>query len=861
MFLSSEGIQWATELRSETFKEWLVTMRLSDDVKTLGTETKKVSVQVSYEVVKLFSEQLYATPVKAIEELVVNSWDAEATVCSVQVDLDGERPLIVVFDNGKGMTPEELENLWHIGVSNKPAAQSKRKQIGKFGIGKLASYAVARRATYLSRSKEGIHVVSIDFEDFAAATDATGTAQPVTLTLRRLDSTSMLGKSGAFQAASTVLLTKPEHQDLESTPTWTLVVLEDLKEKANQLATGRLKWVLETAMPLASDFTLYLNGKLVASSKERYEKVVHFNVDDLEDDRINDLGAVTGETWTRIPGGVSSPSFPSGVTGEAYVTARSLYAEGGKSEDLGRSHGFFVRVHNRLINETDPLFGARPLSFATWYRFAAIVEAPDLNRYVTASRDDVEQSQVKKKLRELLIQLFNQARDQQSEKNKVQEEANKRRKEGSRDYVSTELIERPLADVLVSDAVDSVERLGGPTPVATHWRLLEPVADLKELQALVEHLYTTERKERSYTFKYSPAGELEPLARMDARTATFMVNEDHQLVREFADKPDSKRLLEALVVAEALLEVYLHASGVEPEIIGDVLSKRDALLRSLALDETYSLQALGAALRDAANEPNDLEVALVGALRALGFSARHIGGSGTPDGIAGYIIHGVENRTFTLEAKSSSDVPSLGHLDFAGLRSHYEAIGGSGCLLIAPTYPGASDPDSEVSRRACQQRVSCWTIEQLARVVEFAERRQINARKLQEIVLNIFAPSDVAASVGQLVSEPSFDNVDLYKGVVGAIADLEPRLRNTARNVYLIAAEVSRRQGFEEVDVPDIERALTDLARASSGMLHVTESKEVFVLGSLDELRRRVASLTGDVGSPRRVGTFRKPPS
>ena len=93
--------------------------QLAGEIEAHGAPTKEVQVQVSYEVVKLLSEQLYATPVKAIEELVVNSWDAEATNCSVFVELDGPHPLIAVFDDGKGMTLRELEDLWHIGVSNK----------------------------------------------------------------------------------------------------------------------------------------------------------------------------------------------------------------------------------------------------------------------------------------------------------------------------------------------------------------------------------------------------------------------------------------------------------------------------------------------------------------------------------------------------------------------------------------------------------------------------------------------------------------------------------------------------------------------------------------------------------------------
>lgn len=825
--------------------------RLADDIESF-VETKKIQVQVSYEVVKLFSEQLYASPVKAIEELVVNSWDAEAKDCSVLVDLDGDRPLIAVFDSGKGMSQAELENLWHIGISNKQTIKGGRKQIGKFGIGKLASYAVARRATYVSRTLDGIYAVSIDFEAFAKATDKNGLTKPVQLSIRRVPSLDELKNSKTFASASAVLDVKPTPLDLTKIPTWTLVVLEDLKEKAKQLGKGRLRWVLETAMPLASDFSLSLNGERIESSKGQYQRVVEFSVADLETDRLTDLGAVTGETWTKTTEGLASPSFPAGVSGTVFVTQRSLYAEGGKSEDLGRSHGFFVRVHNRLINETDPLFGARPLSFTTWYRFAAIIEAPDLNQFITASRDDIEQSDVKATLRELLIQLFNQARDR-FEALEAKKAAGQK-KEGSYDYVGTDLLERPLADVLVAET-------SNPSPsergVETGYRLIEPVADIAALQELVEQLYASERTHRKYTFKYSPAGPNKPIVRLDVPTATFTLNEDHELVREFSEKPDGKRLLEALAVAEALLEVYLHAAHIAPEITQDLLDRRDTLLRSLALDESYSLVALAAALRGSSDKADDLEIALVGALRALGFSARHVGGAGDADGLARYTLHGVDEKSFTLEAKSSGDVPSLPQLDFAGLRSHYEANSANGCLLVAPSYPNANNPDGEVSKRALQQKVSCWTVEQLAKVVESAEKRHVNARKIQDIVLKMFTPQDVAMAIDSLLSEPTFDKTELYDAVLEALQNLEKRLSGTARNVSMVATEVSRETRFQSISVPQVRDAVEDLAKSSRGMLLVTEKDEVFVLGVLDELRRRVSAMTSGQAPPRRLGTFR----
>ena len=48
-------------------------------------ELKTISVQISNEIVHLLSDQLYQSPLKAIEELVVNSYDAGAGVCRLYV--------------------------------------------------------------------------------------------------------------------------------------------------------------------------------------------------------------------------------------------------------------------------------------------------------------------------------------------------------------------------------------------------------------------------------------------------------------------------------------------------------------------------------------------------------------------------------------------------------------------------------------------------------------------------------------------------------------------------------------------------------------------------------------------------------
>ncbi len=58
---------------------------------TTGSETEKIDVRLSHRIVRLFSEGLHASPNKAIEELVADSFDAGARrqtqIRSIQVSL------------------------------------------------------------------------------------------------------------------------------------------------------------------------------------------------------------------------------------------------------------------------------------------------------------------------------------------------------------------------------------------------------------------------------------------------------------------------------------------------------------------------------------------------------------------------------------------------------------------------------------------------------------------------------------------------------------------------------------------------------------------------------------------------------
>lgn len=809
-----------------------------------------VEVALTNELVHLLSDQLYQTPIKAIEELVVNSYDADASQCRIYVpNTDDQTPeFVIVFDDGIGMDKEGLTNLWQIGRSNKrdKEIQSKRdrKQIGKFGIGKLATYTIANRLTYITKTNNKILSVAIDFKQFLSS--ATGENKPVKTPvylitdLNRFISTTHFNKMlEQAQIDSKLLLDN-------SIPQWTIAILEDLKPKVKKLTRGRLEWILSTAMPLKSGFNVYLNGTRIASSKEHYKEIVHFDLCELSNVRLQSISFKTGEEWTIKDEKLVSDTFISGISGTVIVTEKPLL---GKSDDLFRSHGFFIYVRERLVNEDDSLFGIKALFHGTFNRFRADIYADDLDLGLKASREAIEESKIKQSFRVLLRELFNEANSKREESEK--EKSKKKPIESERDVVSATLVEYPIADALI---IQRNENLGAEADEG--WFYLNAEDD-ERIDEIVNNLYNAPRDK--YKYNYTQAGNTSRLVKFDPAKSEFWLNVDHELVIAYMGDPQAKLLLEDIVTAETLLEIYLRESLIDPHISGAILEQRDKLLRSLAKDHSYSLGAISTELRDSAEDDNELEIALVVAARALGFVATHISGSKEPDGLARFNDYPGGERKIILEAKSSKSIPSLSAIDFAGLRRHMvdPKYNASGCLLIAPAYPASTDESSAVAQSANQQKISCWTIDQLARVIEVAESRQITARHVLDIVLKDFAPLDVAKAVDNLLREPSWEVRTLYNEVLKALKELDGRLMDTPRTIAMVAALITNNPDFAVIEYKDVEKAVKELASASQGGMNVNQNNIIIHL-SHEELLRRVAGLTQNGGNSRKHSGFRK---
>ena len=227
---------------------------------TLGTKVDLIDVRLSYRIVELFSEGLYTSPNKAVEELVANAFDAGSMRVHVLLspNLHSQNATIAVFDDGEGMNREGLKRHWLIGSSNKRDLEDPprgRKQIGKFGIGKLSTYVLANRLTHISRSGGEYFSTSMDYRliDSRVGQEVEPKA-PINIELRELSredaeaAVSPWVHTAEFKAAGRDLF------ETGSDSSWTLSIMSSLKPKVHEIRRGILRWVLRTALPLPTRF-------------------------------------------------------------------------------------------------------------------------------------------------------------------------------------------------------------------------------------------------------------------------------------------------------------------------------------------------------------------------------------------------------------------------------------------------------------------------------------------------------------------------------------------------------------------------------------------------------------------------------
>ena len=772
-------------------ERWLPTQKHDDDTSmtnaptfaALGNETDNIEVRLSYRIVELFSEGLYTSPNKAVEELVANSFDAGARRVHVLLSskLHDQDATIAVFDDGEGMDQHGLKRHWLIGISNKRKLSSLprgRQQIGKFGIGKLATYVLANRLTHISKCGGKYYSTSMDYRMIDRRVDQEVEPKtPIRLALREL--TEQLAKeavepwvgTAAFTAAETVLFGKG------SPISWTLSIMSSLKPKVHEIKPGTLGWVLRTALPLRPDFNIWLNGQELESSKEGKGLLKRWVLGkDMVDLPRPSPKSITSSEDVNIAES-SEHRFGLDVPELGRITG---YAEAykdlltGKSDEIGRSHGFFVYVYGRLLNVDDGHFGISPneLRHGTFGRFRLVVHMDGLDAGLRSNREAIGEGPLLDTAQDVLRAIFNAVRPEIETHDSEDAPGAKLARVLAASPAS--LSRRPIVDLsrAVANGKAKSRHLIIPEYESDEeWEAF--FVDLEKRAADEAESFIT-----GVNIDFNGSSR-DGIARFDTQSGTLRLNGWHPFVAAFHNEFTNKKLgqpLELLAMAEVLVEAHLHAINVNASNIEDFLSLRDQLLRNLA-NESGRQSALSVAntLSDARNSPDRLETAVCDAFRSLGFDVTPLGKKGEPDGVAAAHLAADEKGTsrhyrVSLEAKSketSRAKVAAKSVGIAGIARHRDKRECEHAIVVGPAFPTSQgntsalgeqiNADREKSRASGEAKtITLMTVDDLAKLVRLRPVRQVGLHRLRELFQECSLPEQSAAwveSIRQAVVE------------------------------------------------------------------------------------------------------------
>jgi len=741
----------------------------------IGQQKAKIAVRISYKIIHLFSEGLYSSPHKAIEELVSNSFDAGAENVQVIVPLDlgAKNASIAVIDDGVGMNEDGLKELWLIGVSNKRIPTKKppkgRKQIGRFGIGKLATYVLANRLTHICKSGSRYFSTSMDFGE--VPTDETlgiYDEKKINLPLRELT------EAEAKEALAPWLQGSPKTPNPTALfgkgapKSWVVAILSDLKEMATEIQLGRLRWVLQTAMPLRPDFRLYLNSEEIQPSKLTAKRVGRWvlgkDLEKLPGPAPDDLTPDEDEHENKDSihrYGLKDPVLGR-ITGFVEVYEDPL--AGGKSDEIERSNGFFLYVMGRLVNVDDPGFGINRnlLRHGTFSRFRMVAHIDSLDEVLRSSRETFSKGILYTRAQNLLHGAFNRARVKLEEH---EVEVSPGAQMASRlAAIPGSLTRRPLVG-LVATAIEG----------KSHPTLIRYPLDLPpEKQAVfVENLHTRAASPEGLV-REAQLVELsieQRIAVFDVENGMLQINTLHPFVAHFLDEFENKKQslpLELLAMSEVLMEAHLYEQGLDEDVVRDVMARRDELLRYLARSTgKRTAHMVAQDLIDASTDKQKLEGELVTAFDTMGFDAVPLGGSNRADGKADAHLAaanpGQEKRyAVSLEAKSKEKVGkkvSADRVNISAVARHRDELKCDHALVAGPDFPtqkgerAALVKEIEADREQTKRTITLIRIVDLARLVRLVPLKRVGLDRIRELFETCRTPDECKAWIEQLEKE------------------------------------------------------------------------------------------------------------
>ncbi|MBI4392575.1 MAG: ATP-binding protein [Euryarchaeota archaeon] len=695
-------------------------------------------MDISYDIIRHVSAQLYSNPRKAIEELICNSYDAGATTCHVSLPADSKGAL-AVLDDGKSMDLKGLKNLWRVADSPKvkkggqARIDNNRMQIGKFGVGKLAAFALGARLTHVACVGGNVRVVSVGQDEIK---EKKGGKAP-TFTVFR----TTINEAKPLLEPYLKELPKPWE---EGWPNWTLALVEEIDEDhlGRALKIGILRRMIATALPISARFKVLLEKQEVPRRDIAADEI-EVKVDMIDLGFRKKLKEALQAYWAEALGEAKPEDVPEKyfdlrtegvpnpqnvqqnvkglvipelgpVIGNAVLTKNSLTTD--KLIERGyTNNGFAIYANGKLINPEDELFGVTQRSHAYWSKFLARVEIPGLDGVLLVQRNAVSENTHEAQIaRTVMRTLFNYTRGKAQEIEKAEEYE--------------------------------------PQAFGRRVKTFSPILGQMALAGLTRG-DTAAKGLESLEIEFSTLGESGPAARYDPQATKILVNEDHPLITALDELgPNSKQLRQ--VIGEVLAGTqmatgYLRSEGVDEPIVERTAEIIDVAVRSAAgfvIDEVEEhIKAIEEASY-AGDTP--FEKAIISAFQSLRLVAQHLGESDQPDGIIEIPKPGAPNLKISVEAKGSKGVITHKGLAEAEVTRHSEENGCTNAIAIAREFAkdGLGGKDAALLRET-KGKVPLITVAGVAKLLRLHKRRPFTYDKIEKILTTWTYPDDLEAFI------------------------------------------------------------------------------------------------------------------
>ncbi|APX97878.1 ATP-binding protein [Natronorubrum daqingense] len=790
---------------------------LYDTAQEFGDTEDSIDIDISFRIIRQFSKQLYDNPRRAIEELVCNSYDANAKECYIHTPNDVDDGLYVL-DDGHSMDMDGLEWLWKVASSRKSQGDDEdrvsgdRQQIGKFGVGKLASFALGSRLTYVATKNGKTRIVSVHQDRLKEETEDDD------FDVYEFQASEARDHLNRFFTN----IPDPWENNWDS---WTLAVVEDIPERntGTDLQPWHLKNMIRTAIPTSTNFSAYLNQEKISEREPNGEEI--FNVDVTEDVMIDRIETTLKNYWS------SRKSIgPDDVSEELYEVTRTTFSDpqdtneriagievpilgpvSGQGRYFDRSlttdkrrergfqdHGFRVNVRGKLINKSDPLFGLEPLSFSTWAQFLAEFEMPGLDEVIRVQRDQLMDEPETHIARRILKQTFQEVRQQQ--RNQEDEDNAGIISRSSSSSSSGETLQRTFSDRLQERsnhyAYDAVSGLHDETEKRS--------LDLDDIDIEVKPLKPTDR-----AVEYN-SDELQ-----------VIINEGHPLIDTLRRSSDFTRNIEdafkEILAARLLIYGYLRKNGADRLALAASRQIFDSVLRSaagnLGADELdYQLSELDDASTVGGTR---FEEAIVNIFQNIGLSAAQDGGPDTHDGVIEIPQVG-DNFRVSVEAKGSQGIVSHSQLSFDSVNRHRSEQNCDQAIVIAREFQteGRNEQrsallrnlDPEINDEAVSN-ISLMTTEAIETFLRLHDRQPFTYSETKQVLSNDVLPENLPDKIIDVWEEKPDD--ELTKSILMIGHEMMETDPNNPPSVGAVAYD--ERMRTRDVTREEIEERLESL--------------------------------------------------